>query len=135
MTLSMDEARKVIAERIEEAAETLRRMPDRERDLLRKGERGQSWPVMLHQACEHAAYQGLKTRLPPPSAARITRMNQVLDWLLELARIERKYFTAVWLTCAERRGPSEVGRTLGADRKTVSKYVKAGLTLLVVRIV
>lgn len=128
----MDRARDVIADRIEEAAETLRRMPDRERSLLRKSERGQEWPLMLHQATEHAAYEGIKIRLPPPSAARITRMDEALDWLLDLARDEPDYFKPVWLICAERKSLARSAYILGFDKRTVLKRKTAGLTYIVV---
>lgn len=131
---AMDRAHDLIANRIEEAAETLRRMPDKERGILRRSERGQSWPLMLHQATEHAAYEGIKVRLPPPSAARITRMNEVLDWLLDLARMEPSFFKPVWLICAERRPVGKVARILGIDRKTVHRRKLAGLTLIAVAI-
>jgi len=131
---AMDRAHALIADRIEEAAETLRRMPDKERAMLKKGERGQSWPIMLHQATEHAAYEGIKVRLPPPSAARITRMNEVLDWLLDLARMDPDYFKPVWLMCAERRPVGKVARILGIDPKTVISRKRAGLTLIAIAV-
>jgi hypothetical protein len=132
---TMERAMKIVSDKIEEAADTLRRLPDRERTLLAKSERGQTWPLMLHQACEHAAYEGLKARRPPPSAKQIDRMNEVLDWLLELARVDRDYFKVVWLICARRKKPAEVARIVGVTRATVYKRHRAGLTILVVSIV
>jgi hypothetical protein len=132
---TMERAMEIIADRIEEAADTLRRMPDRERALLAKSERGQTWPLMLHQACEHAAYEGLKVRRPPPTAKHIDRMNEVLDWLLELAKIDSGYFKVVWLLFAKRRTPTEVARIVGVTRETVYVRRRAALTLLVVQIV
>lgn len=131
---AMAHAHAIISDRIEEAAETLRRMPDKERSILRRSERGQTWPLMLHQATEHAAYEGIKVRLPPPSAARITRMHEVLDWLLDLARMEPTFFKPVWLICAERREIGKVARILGIDPKTVHRRKRAGLTLIAVAI-
>ena len=130
----MEYWREEIAECIHAAAQTLRRMPDRERRLLHNSERGQAWPAMLHQACEHAAYKDAKLRLPPPNARQIDEMNKVLDWLFELALIDTGYFKVVWLTCAEKRGMSEVARIVGLHRGTVRAHRQAALTLLMVKI-
>lgn len=116
-----------IAERIEEAADTLRRVPDREREMLRAGERGAAWPLMLHTADEHAAWERVPVKRPPPSKEQITRMEEVIDWLLVLARQERKYFNAVWLFCAKRKKPSEAGKLLGCHRETATIWRDAGL--------
>lgn len=120
-------ARADIAERIEEAADTLRRLPDRERQALRQAERGQSWPLMLHTAAEHAAWEKTPIRRPPPNSAQVSRMEEVLDWLLMLAKVERKFFNAVWLFCALRRKASEAAKALGCHRETATVWRDAGL--------
>jgi hypothetical protein len=119
--------RVVIHERVEEAWDTLRRMPDRERDLLLRSERGHQWPPMLYTAAEHAAWKPVKMRRPPPTGRQIDRMHEVLDWLLVLAKQERKFFKAVWLMCAERKKVSESARILGCDRETARIWRDKGL--------
>lgn len=133
-TEELERARSIVAGRVEEAFDVLRRMPDRERSMLAKGERGREWPVMLHQAFEHAAHQGIKIRLPPPSAAQITRMHEVLAWMLELAIREPGYAKVVYLVHGKRFGTMRVARIVGIDKKTVARWLAAGLTLVVVDI-
>lgn len=121
-----------VAERIEEAWDVLRRMPDKERDALRRAERGQAWPTMLYTADEHEAWAKVPIKRPPPSAQQITRMEEVLDWLLVLAKQERKYFNAVWLFCARGKGPIEVGKILACHRETATVWRDNGLDRIVV---
>lgn len=120
-------ARVLVADRVEEAWDVLRRMPDRERAMLAKGERGQTWPTMLRTAAEHAAYKRVPLRRPPPTAAQITRMHEVLDWLLALAKQERDYFQAVWLCCAERRKTAEAAKLMGCHRNSARTWRDCGL--------
>jgi hypothetical protein len=102
-------------------------MPDREKNALLHGERGQSWPVMVHTAAEHAAWAPQPMRRPPPSHRQISRMNEVLDWLLVLAKQDRRFFKAVWLMCAERKGPGKAAKFLAVHRETVVIWRDNGL--------
>lgn len=120
-----------VAERIEESWDVLRRMPDREREALRRAERGQAWPTMLYSADEHEAWAKVPLKRPPPSAQQITRMEEVLDWLLVLAKQERKFFNAVWLFCARGKGPADVGKILGCHRETATVWRDNGLDRIV----
>jgi hypothetical protein len=120
-----------VAERVEEFWDVLRRMPDRERDALRRAERGQGWPLILHTADEHAAWLPQPSCRPPPSAAQITRMEEVLDWLLALSKQDRKFFNAVWLFCALRKGPKEVAKILACHRETATVWRDNGLDRIV----
>ena len=124
-----DEAtiRASIADRIDEAAQTLRRMPDKEREMLMRGDRGQSWPGILYTAAEHAAWTPTRMRRPPPDCKQIDRMYEVLDWLLVLARHDRDYFRAVWLMCAERKKNREAANIIGIHRETASIWCANGL--------
>jgi len=65
---AVDVARAEIAELVDEGWDTLKRLPDRERSVLIKGERGQQWPPMLRSAAEHAAWKASKIRRPPPTS-------------------------------------------------------------------
>lgn len=121
-------ARRQIWERIEEAADTLRRMPDAERQALQRAEAGQQWPLMLHTAADHAAWEKVPMRRPRPSAAQISRMEEVMtDWLVALAKQDAKFVKAVWLFCGLRRGPGKVAAILGCDRKTAKVWRDNGL--------
>jgi DNA-directed RNA polymerase specialized sigma24 family protein len=126
----MAAARAEITELIEEGWETLRRMPDRERDLLLRGERGQQWPQMVHSAAEHAAWKPMRSRRPPPTAKQIDRMHEVMDLLLALAKQDRDFAKAVWLCCAMRRRTGEAAKLLGAHRDTVRVWRDNGLDRL-----
>lgn len=120
-----DAARAEVKDRIEEAANTLKRLPDRERAFLH--DRGQAWPVMLRRVWEDAPKGAIGLRRPPPTARQIDRMHEVLDWLLALAKQDRDFYRAVWVMCAERRKPGEAGRILGCHRETARVWCANGL--------
>jgi hypothetical protein len=116
-----------IAERIEEGWNTLKRLPDRERNALRNAERGSAWPMIVHTADEHAAWEKVPMRRPPPGAAQISRMDEVLDWLLVLAKQDRKFVKAVILFCGYKKKPAEVAKLLGCHRETATVWRDNGL--------
>jgi hypothetical protein len=116
-----------IWERIEEGWGVLKRLPDKERNALRNAERGSAWPMIVHSADEHAAWEKVPARRPPPGAAQISRMDEVLEWLLVLAKQDRKYFKAVILFCGYRKGPAEVAKLLGCHRETATVWRDNGL--------
>src|SRR6185437_16127867 len=124
-------ARAEIGERIYDAWETLKRLPDRERDLLMRGERGQQWPLMVHTAAEHAAWKPGQIRRPPPTARQIDRMHQALDWLTALGKQQRDYAKAVWVCCALKRKPGEAAKFIGCHRNTVRAWCENGLDRIV----
>ena len=75
----MDEIRwtaSLVAERLEEAAETLERLPQ----VKVKGY-ATSWPPVVHEYWEAFGWGEIKVRLGPPSAAAIDRMDEALTWL------------------------------------------------------
>ena len=67
-----------IEDRFEEAAYTLRRLPEKDRP------RGYSsyWPAVVHDAKHAYGYTPEAPMRVIPSAAQITRMEECLDWLL-----------------------------------------------------
>ena len=67
-----------IEDRFEEAAYTLRRLPEKDRP------RGysSSWPAVVHDAKYAYGYTPEVPMRVIPSAAQITRMEYCLDWLL-----------------------------------------------------
>ena len=67
-----------IEDRFEEAAYTLRRLPEKDRP---RGY-GSSWPAVVHDAKHAYGYTPEAPMRVIPSAAAITRMEECLDWLL-----------------------------------------------------
>jgi hypothetical protein len=79
-----------IEDRFEEAALTLRRLPERNRP---RGY-GSSWPPVVHDAMQVYGYTPEAPMRIVPSAAAITRMEECFDWLLIL---EPEDARIVWL--------------------------------------
>ena len=69
---------RVVEDRMEEAALTLRRLPS----PPGSGPRGfgQSWPEYVHEAKHAYGYHEARMRVSP-SAAEIQRMDECIDWL------------------------------------------------------
>ena len=68
----------MVAARLEEAAETLNRLP---MTGLKPREYGDAWPTVIHDAMDAYGWDEAVVRLGPPSAEAITRMDEVMDWL------------------------------------------------------
>ncbi|MBF0629296.1 MAG: hypothetical protein HQL91_13855 [Magnetococcales bacterium] len=100
---------KMVTERLEEAASTLRRLPP-------VGPKGlySFWPDIIHDAMEAYGWNQALLRLGPPPAEAITRMDETLQWLRWL---ESKQVRLVWLR-AERTPWKEIMRALGVGRTT-----------------
>jgi hypothetical protein len=79
-----------IEDRFEEAAYTLRRLPERNRPRRY----GSSWPPVVHDAMQAYGYTPEAPMRIVPSAAAITRMEECFDWLLIL---EPEDARIVWL--------------------------------------
>ena len=99
-----------IAERFEEAAHTLRRLPK----VTVQGYRGY-WPTTIDAFHEAYGYNDIQVRLGPPSARHITEMDECLRWLLWLSADEVK---VVW------------GRANGIRWKTLQKRIRASRSTL-----
>ncbi len=74
----MEFTARMIEDRMEEAALTLRRLPD-PRGSGPRGY-GQSWPEYVHEARHAYGYHETRLRVVP-SAAEIQRMEECIDWL------------------------------------------------------
>lgn len=120
-----------VAERIESAWRTLNRLPDKERGQLRAT--SAAWPSMMRNAWIDGYSMPEKTRvqLPPPSARDISQMDEVLDWMLWLARQHRDYHSAVYLSCARRMATVDAAKQLSVHRDTALAWRKAGLMRVV----
>ena len=80
--------RDMVEERITEAAAVLRRLPP----VRVTGYFG-TWPEIQRTAKEHAEAAPTKMRLPPPSTAAISRMEEAITWNRLL---ERDYAHLMW---------------------------------------
>jgi hypothetical protein len=69
----------MVAERMEEAAETLKHLPmDGPRDIR------SAWPPIIQDFWDAYGWEKATIRLGPPSPQAIQRMDECLEWLLWL---------------------------------------------------
>ena len=76
-----------IEDRFEEAAITLRRLPDPTGSRSRAY--GRSWPDYVHEAKHAYGYDEVRMRIIP-TAAEIARMEECIEWLAWLAPDDAK---------------------------------------------
>jgi hypothetical protein len=105
--------RKAVAERIREACDTLRRLPEQK-------VRGyfSTWPLFVSDMVESALEGELTTRLAAASPRAIDRMHETFGWFVHL-QDKPHLAAALWLTCGRGLGPSRASRIIGAHRDTV----------------
>ena len=106
-----------VAERFEEAADTLHRLPDR--DIRR---RLTYWPAVVRNIHEAYGWHDAEVRPAPPAPGAIDRMEETFGWLPWLEPEEVKL---VWLrACQVRWKPIchrfSVGRTTAWQRWTAA---------------
>ena len=129
------DADEVIA-RLEEAGETLLCLPA---GGYTTALRTSTWTV-LQEAAEAYGREGAGVRLRPPvpSAAKITRMDQVLGWLSLIP--DDRYVLRRIVACRMLVSPTtgrhlypwrRLGTLLGADHKAVQRWHGQGIALLV----
>jgi hypothetical protein len=82
-----------IAERFEEAAATLRRLPP----VALRGYFN-TWPPVMHTLVEQLNADRLPLRLGPPSAEAISRMEETIHWMFLLDEEDERRL--VWLRAA-----------------------------------
>lgn len=80
---------KQIADRLEEAADTLKRLPDK-----KVGQRTGYWPDVVHDFWEAYGWTSAAMRLGPPAPDAIDRMDETLGWLRWLEGDDAKI---VWM--------------------------------------
>ena len=107
-----------VAERVEEAMETLKHLPG-ERPI---GFRS-TWPDIVRKAVEAYGYNAPEVRLPPPDNQRIDRALEVLDWMLWLRPKE------IRLIFARGQGTPwrQLERRLNRERSTLHRWWTAAL--------
>lgn len=100
---------KMVAVYLEEAADTLRRLPETHVQGYRS-----NWPEIIRDFWEAFGWEEVRTRRGPPSPAAIDRMDVVLPWLRWLERDEARL---VWLR-ANGRPWKLITREFAIDRTT-----------------
>ncbi|MBF0185450.1 MAG: helix-turn-helix domain-containing protein [Magnetococcales bacterium] len=83
---------KMVASRLEEAANTLRRLP---MAGVTPAEYGSTWPDVIHDAMEAYGWDAATIRLGPPSAEAISRMDEAMEWFRWLD--DKDQVRLVWL--------------------------------------
>ena len=116
---------KLVEARIEEAADTLRRLPEERMRTARS-----AWPPIIRDFWEMYGTEPARLRLGPPSAAAIDRMDQALEWLRWLEADDARI---VWLRACDVRWKAICWR-LGADRPSLWRRWVAALALIAARL-
>ncbi|MBU9710119.1 hypothetical protein KSP24_24905 [Paenibacillus sp. AK121] len=121
--LPIDLTPREIEDRFEEAALTMRRLPDPAGSGARAW--GRSWPDYVHDARHAYGYGEFRVRIVP-SAAEIQRMEECIDWLRWLSPDDAKL---VWFR-AEGQRWRQVCIKIGCVRQTAwRRWVAAILTV------
>ncbi len=116
---------KMVEARVEEAADTLRRLPEERMRTARS-----AWPPVIRDFWEMYGVEPARLRLGPPSAAAIDRMDQALEWLRWLEADDARI---VWLRACDVRWKAICWR-LGADRPSLWRRWVAALALIAARL-
>lgn len=116
---------KLVEARIEEAADTLRRLPEERVRTTRS-----TWPPIIRDFWEMYGVEPARLRLGPPSAAAIDRMDQTLEWLRWLEADDARI---VWLRACDVRWKVICWR-MGCDRPTLWRRWVAALVLIAGRL-
>jgi hypothetical protein len=120
-----DWTRDLVEERIVEAAAVLRRLPP----VRISGYFG-TWPEIQRTAKELAEAAPTKMRLPPPSTAAITRMEEVITWNRFL---ERDDAHLIWAR-AEGAPWKALCHRFGMSRPTAHRRWEYALSVIVWRL-
>jgi hypothetical protein len=114
-----------VEERLEEAADTLRRLPEeRVRGYF------STWPPVIRDYWEAFGRGDVRLRLPPPSAAAIDRMDEVLAWLSWLESDDARL---VW-TRAEGAPWKAICWRFGVSRATAHRRWQYSISVIVWRL-
>jgi hypothetical protein len=112
---------KLVEARLEEAADTLRRLPEQRI----RGYVG-SWTPVIREFCEAYGWHEVPMRLGPPQAAAIDRMDEALLWL---SWLDRDDVRLVWSRACGVPWKLITGR-LGVGRTTAwRRWVAALITI------
>ena len=112
---------KMVADRMEEATATLKRLPDEKVRQLKS-----NWPETVPVWGDYGD-EKTRLRLGPPSPDAIDRMDQTLGWLRWLEPAQARL---VWAR-AERIPWKLILRQLGGGRETARQKLRAALSIIV----
>nr|CRH06158.1 conserved protein of unknown function [Candidatus Magnetococcus massalia] len=115
---------KMVAARLEEAAETMQRLP---LTGLQPAAYSTSWPPILQEFYEAYGWNDVKVRLGPPTPDAIDRMDEVMEWL---GWLEPDDVRLLWLR-AERVRWKLIQQRFGKARSTLAAHWKAALYQIV----
>jgi hypothetical protein len=115
----------LVEERLIEAAETMRRMPETRVQGYSNG-----WPTILREFQDRVGEAAVPLRRPPPSPDAITRMEEALSWLRWLEPDDVKL---VWMR-AERARWREICGRFAIARATANRRFEYALCVIVWRL-
>jgi hypothetical protein len=111
--------------RLEDAAQVIRRLPP-----VRVPGYFNTWPAMFVEFADLIGREPERMRLPPPSTAAITRMEETLGWLRWL---EVQDVKLVWAR-ADRKPWKAICGQLGISRATANRRYQYALSLIAWRL-
>lgn len=114
-----------VEERLVEAVAVLRRLPP-----VRVGGYFSTWPRMMVEFSDLVGQTPEPMRLPPPSAAAISRMEQALEWFTWLETTDSKI---VWKRAAGKRW-KEICWSVGLARAAAHEHWLYALCLIAWRL-
>ena len=116
---------KMVAESLEEAADTLRRLPP----VTVRGFVS-AWPPVVHDFWDAFGWEEVSVRLGPPSARAIDEMDMALGWLRWLKSDDARL---VWQR-ATGRPWKYIARDFGMDRSTAWRHWTGALMTIQTRL-
>ena len=115
----------VVEDRLIEAASVIHRLPP-----VRVPGYFNTWPPMVVEFADRVGQQPEPMRLPPPSPATITRMEEALGWLRWLEPQDAKL---VWARANGKRWKT-ICWTIGLTRSSAHLHWRYALSVIVLRL-
>lgn len=115
----------MVEERLEEAADVMKRLPP-----VKVQGYYSLWPRYIYEFADLVGQEPPEMRLPAPSAAAITRMDEAMEWLKWLEPDDAKL---VWMR-AERRRWKGICVRLGITRATAHRHWQYAMLLMAWRL-
>ncbi len=117
-----------LIERITEAHDVLRRLPDPDRKF--RFPKLASWPLFVRDMAEAYGYGEVKVRLAQPSPEAIDRADEVLGWFATHLNQYPKGAKACWLTYGRGLSLREAGKVMRLKKSHVARLRETALKLL-----
>ncbi len=118
----------MVAARLEEAADTLRRLPDA--DAKFRAGLHSAWPDVVREAVTAYAAAGPRVRLGPPAPGAIDRLEATISWLAWLTEAQRRIAWAL----ASGLSAARLARMIGCHRNTIANRQAAALRIIAGRL-